>query len=265
MAEGYIHMSEQLAVEPAAITLSGKEEDVDQVESVRVKVDLTDVSSTIQKEFSYELLDSQGNLVENDGIRVSHKRVAVTAPVYIIKELPLVVSFKQAAGSMEADTRWDLEYDTIQVAGEPASLESLNEITLGEVDLAAILSDRDDIQLNITMPAGCYNLSGYTSTKLTIRFRNLETRAFSVSNITPIGLSDGQSFSRITNSVDVLLRGPAAQLEEVTEEDIRVVVDLTNFVSSGTYNVDAIVLVDGHDKVGAVGSPPTVACKITSK
>ena len=265
VAEGYIHMSEQLAVEPAAITLSGKEEDVDQVESVRVRVDLTDVSSTIQKEFSYELLDSQGNLVENDGIRVSHKRVAVTAPVYIIKELPLVVSFKQAAGSMEADTRWDLEYDTIQVAGEPASLESLNEITLGEVDLAAILSDRDDIQLNITMPAGCYNLSGYTSTRLTIRFRNLETRAFSVSNITPIGLSDGQSFSRITNSVDVLLRGPAAQLEEVTEEDIRVVVDLTNFVSSGTYNVDAIVLVDGHDKVGAVGSPPTVACKITSK
>ena len=98
VAEGYIHMSEQLAVEPAAITLSGKEEDVDQVESVRVKVDLTGVSSTIQKEFSYELLDSQGNVVENDGIRVSHKRVAVTAPVYIIKELPLVVSFKQAAG-----------------------------------------------------------------------------------------------------------------------------------------------------------------------
>ena len=27
VAEGYIHMSEQLAVEPAAITLSGKEED----------------------------------------------------------------------------------------------------------------------------------------------------------------------------------------------------------------------------------------------
>ena len=265
VADGHIYMAERLAADPSVLTLSGKEEDVDQVESVRVKVDLTDVSSTIQKEFSYELLDSQGNVVENDGIRVSHKRVAVTAPVYIIKELPLVVSFKQAAGSMEADTRWDLEYDTIQVAGEPASLESLNEITLGEVDLAAILSDRDDIQLNITMPAGCYNLSGYTSTKLTIRFRNLETRAFSVSNITPIGLSDGQSFSRITNSVDVLLRGPAAQLEEVTEEDIRVVVDLTNFVSSGTYNVDAIVLVDGHDNVGAVGSPPTVACKITSK
>ena len=130
-------------------------------------MDLTDVSSTIQKEFSYELLDSQGNVVENDGVRVSHKRVAVTAPVYIIKELPLVVSFKQAAGSMEADTRWDLEYDTIQVAGEPASLESLNEITLGEVDLTAILSDRDDIQLNITMPAGCYTTTTRMSSSVT--------------------------------------------------------------------------------------------------
>lgn len=265
VADGYIYMTERLLTDPAAITLSGREENVDQVESVRVKLDLTDVSGTIQQEYGYELLDAQGNVVEPDGIRVSNKRVEVTAPVYVIKELPLLVTFQQAAGSMESNIRWDLEHDSIQVAGESASLEGIENINLGEVDLSAILSDRDDIPLEISIPSGCVNLSGFNSTNLTVRFRGLETRAFSVSNISPIGLSDNQRFSLITNSVDVLLRGPASQLEEVTEEDIRVVVDMTEFVSNGTYTVDAIILVDGHDQVGAVGSPPSVACKITSR
>jgi len=263
VADGFIYMSDRLAAEPSAITLSGKEEDVEQVESVHIVVDLTGASGTVQQDFSYEMLDAQGNVVESDGIRVSDKRVSVTAPVFVTKELPLMVKFKQAAGSLEENTRWKLEYDTITVAGEPANLETITEITLGEVDLTTILSDIDQ-PLEIPIPAGCVNLSGFTTTTLSIRFRGLETKAFSVSNISPIGLSSNQRFSLITNSVEVLLRGPAADMEEVTEDDIRVVVDLTQFASNGTYTVNAMIFVDGHDQVGAVGSPPSVACKITS-
>ena len=263
VAEGFIYMTDRLVVEPAAITLSGKEEDVEQVEALRVVVDLAGANGTVQQDFSYEMLDSQGNVVQNEHIRVSDKRVNVTAPVYVIKELPLVVKFKQAAGSMEEDIRYWLEHDSITVAGEAANLETIAEITMGEVDLTTILSDVDQL-VEIPIPAGCVNLSGITSTTLSIRFRGLETRAFSVSNISPIGLSSGQRFSLITNSVDVLLRGPAAELEQVMAEDIRLVVDLTQFTSNGMYKVDALVFVDGHEQVGAVGSPPSIACKITS-
>ena len=164
---------------------------------------------------------------------------------------------------MEEDIRYWLEHDSITVAGEAANLETIAEITMGEVDLTTILSDVDQL-VEIPIPAGCVNLSGITSTTLSIRFRGLETRAFSVSNISPIGLSSGQRFSLITNSVDVLLRGPAAELEQVMAEDIRLVVDLTQFTSNGMYKVDALVFVDGHEQVGAVGSPPSIACKITS-
>ena len=67
----------------------------------------------------------------------------------------------------------------------------------------------------------------------------------------------------MTNSVDVVLRGPSEELETVTPEDIRVVVDITEYVSNGTYSAAAIVLVDGHEQVGAIGTC-TVAFKITS-
>ena len=63
--------------------------------------------------------------------------------------------------------------------------------------------------------------------------------------------------------MDVVVRGMPEELEELTADDIRIVVDLTEYTSDGTYSVPATVLVDGHDGVGAVGSY-TVACKITS-
>ena len=67
----------------------------------------------------------------------------------------------------------------------------------------------------------------------------------------------------MTRSVDVTLRGPAEELETVTEDDVRIVVDLTEY-GSGTVSVNAAVYVDGHNNlVGAIGSY-SVTCKISS-
>ena len=261
VADGHIYMAERLAADPSVLTLSGKEEDVDQVESARIAVDLTDANATLQREFAYELLDADGNVVENDKIRVSDRRVLVTAPVYIVKDLALKVKFKESPGSREENIRWDLEYDTITVAGEPASLENVSEILLDEIDLSKVLSDDGLEPLEIGIPAGCVNLSGFTTTKISIRFRGLDTRTFTATNITAVNISEGQIFSKMTNSVDVMLRGPASELDQVTPEDIRIVVDLAEFYSNGTFSSPAIVLVDGHDQVGAVGEPCTVAFK----
>ncbi len=264
VADGHIYMAERLAADPSVLTLSGKEEDVDQVESARIAVDLTDANATLQREFAYELLVADGNVVENEILRVSDRRVLVTAPVYIVKDLALKVKFKESPGSKEENIRWDLEYDTITVAGEPASLENVSEILLDEIDLSKVLSDDGLEPLEIGIPAGCVNLSGFTTTKISIRFRGLDTRTFTATNITAVNISEGQIFSKMTNSVDVMLRGPASELDQVTPEDIRIVVDLAEFYSNGTFSSPAIVLVDGHDQVGAVGEPCTVAFKITS-
>ena len=263
VAEDRSFMSDLLSWEPSTLTLSGREEDVSKVASARIEVDLAGASSTLRKEFSYELLDSEGNVVPSGDIRVSDKQIMVTAPIYAIKELPLTVKFKSSPGSREEDIRWELTETTISVAGEPASLENITEISLGEIDLSMILSNSEQRTLEIPIPAGCENVSGYATTTIDIQFKNMETRTFSVSNISAIGLSDVQHFSKVTNSVDVTLRGPAGELDEVTEDDIRIVVDLTEF-GAGTVSVPAIVLVDGHDNlVGAIG-PYAVTGKITS-
>ena len=264
VADGYIYMAERMIAEPSELTLSGREEDVDQVVSAQVMLDLSGATASVNQEFDYILLDGQGNEVSGENITVSSRRIEISAPVYLVKTLELTVDFTESPGSALEDLQdWYLGVTSIEVAGEAANLEGVDDILLATVDLSTLLSDTE-MPLEITIPAGCVNISGITSTTLTILFKDtLETRAFTVSNISAIGLSQTQNFSRMTNSVEVLLRGDAQELEQVTADDIRIVVDLTPYEDNGTYSVPAVVLVDGHSNVGAVGTY-SVACRITS-
>lgn len=264
VADGYIYMAERMIAEPSELTLSGREEDVDQVVSAQVMLDLSGATSSVNQEFDYILLDGQGNEVSGESITISSRRIEISAPVYLVKTLELTVDFTESPGSALEDLQdWYLGVTSIEVAGEAANLEGVDDILLATVDLSTLLSDTE-MPLEITIPAGCVNISGITSTTLTILFKDtLETRAFTVSNISAIGLSQTQNFSRMTNSVEVLLRGDAQELEQVTADDIRIVVDLTPYEDNGTYSVPAVVLVDGHSNVGAVGTY-SVACRITS-
>jgi YbbR domain-containing protein len=227
-----------------------------------VVVDLDGASATLEREYDYQLLDVNGEVVENDDIRISDKRVSITAPVYLTKNLSLTVKWKESAGSLldYADIKLEPEY--VSVAGEPASLENKLDIVLGEFDLSEYISDTT-LTLDIGLPAGCENLSGFTTATLTIKFKDtVETRSFAVTDISAIGLADGQRFSRMTSSLNVVVRGPAEDLELLTAEDIRIVVDLTGY-EDGTISAPAVVLVDGFDDVGAVGSY-SVSGRITS-
>ena len=261
VAENHIYMAQNLVAQPSVITVRGREEDVDKIKSANIDIDISNASATVNREVSYELRDEAQNVVSNDALRVSDKNVVIIVPVYEVKTLPLTVSFSEAPGSTLQNVDWELSVDSIEVAGEATVLAVREEISLGVISLSSLLSDTD-IEMDINVPSGCINLSGTNSTTVSIKFRNLETRAFSVTDITAIGLSENQTFSRVTNTVDVVLRGSAHDLELLQPENIRIVVDLSQYVFNGTYSVPATVLVDGFTRVGAVGSY-SVACKIS--
>lgn len=254
VAEGYIFMSDMLVAEPSSITVTGPEEQVDEVASAQIMVDLTGANETVSREFDYQLLDADGNVVDSEGLTVSHKRVEVTAPLYITKTLELKVKLVESPGSMAENVKVSIEPASIEVAGEAAWLSGKDSIVLGEMRLKDYLRDTTEV-MNIELPTeGCVNVSGVNSATVFIDFQDLETRVFTVTNISAIGAKEGVEFSRVTNSVDVRLRGSREDLDALTGEEIRIVVDLSGYTANGTHNVPAEVLVDGYSNVGAVGS-----------
>ena len=76
-----------------------------------------------------------GNFVGIQGCHLEGNVAAgvnVTVPVYMMKELPLTVKFKQSPGSTLANASWNLEPDKITIMGDPLSLETIEEISLGD-------------------------------------------------------------------------------------------------------------------------------------
>lgn len=262
--EPYIFRSEQLVVEPKEITISGSEENVEAVDAVRVMVDLSGYTSTMEKEFVYALLDENGAEIDKSTVRASDKKVTVTAPIYMTKTLDLSVKLKESAGSRLENVRWEIRpAGSITVVGDEASLEGKRDIVLGEIDLSTLISDTE-LTFDIRTPANCENISGITSAAVSVKFVDLAIKPFTVSNITARGLSEGQQVEIITASINVMLRGSSEDLEQITEEDIRIVVDLIDRNDKGIYTVPATIFVDGYDDVGAVGGPYAVAVELTT-
>ena len=58
-----------------------------------------------------------------------------------------------------------------------------------------------------------------------------------------------------TQSLTVTVRGKADLLKEVDADNVRAVVDLTDYANtSGTISVPVKIYIDGFEKVGAVGT-----------
>lgn len=269
--EPYIYRGEGLVIDPVELVISGKEEIIDQVQEARVVIDLTDQRNTIQREYEYQLLDKDGEVVDTEDIICSVKRVDVTAPILLVKELTLSVIVNEAPGAMMEDVDYTLllpgtndSVDSIMVAGPAASLEGKDDIVVGvgEYNLADYATDVA-LTLPINMPANCINLSGITQVVLSIHYKNTTTKLFTVTNIATRGCSEGQSASIITSALNVVLRGREEDLEQVTADNIRVVADLTDYNNDGTVTVPAVVYVDGFEQVGAAGTY-TVTVKLTS-
>ena len=237
-------------MEPSTVTLYGPSAELDKIESACVYIDRQGISATIgPMNSNFTLLNADGKPVSPESVTSSQDTVSVTVPVMMNKELPLTVNLIGGAGATTQNTVVTIEPKTIQVAGSTATLEDMNQIVIGTVDLTDF-AESLDTTFTITLDNNLRNLTGTTEAEVHVVVSGLETRKFSVTNIT---LTGGEGTLRTTQK-EITVRGTKEDLARVTIANIRVVADLTEYAdASGTFEVPAKVYVDGIEHVGAVG------------
>ena len=248
VAEGYT--VDPIVVEPSTVTLYGPASELDKIESACVYIDRQGISATIGPISSnFTLLDSDGKAISPESVTSSQDTVSVTVPVMMNKELPLTVNLIGGAGATTQNTVVTIEPKSIQVAGSTATLEDMNQIVIGTVDLTDF-AESLDTTFTITLDNNLRNLTGTTEAEVHVVVSGLETKKFSVTNIT---LTGGEGTLRTTQK-EIVVRGTKEDLARVTIANIRVVADLTEYAdASGTIEVPVKVYVDGIEHVGAVG------------
>ncbi len=252
-AEGYV--VGEMTFDQDAITVSGEQMAVANISHALVTVDITGATESFSTVAEFQLIDYNGDVIENSTFRTNVETVEVNVPILMIKELPLVIDITESPGSTLADADVTVEPSTITISGDSRSIGRLENVTLTDIDLSKLTGDTS-FTVPIPIPAGSTSVSGETEATVLITFKDtVTTETFETSNISYINEPDGSAVTVVSNTLEVTLRGPAAELADVTAHNIRVVGDLTDIsAQAGSYTVPATVYVDGAEDVGAVGS-----------
>ena len=248
VAEGFT--VDPIVVEPASITFYGPASELNQIDSACVYIDRQNVSATIGPLSSdFVLLNANGETIRPPSVTSSQSSVTVTVPVLMNKELPLTVNLIEGSGATADNTVVEIEPKTIQVVGSTATLENVNQVVIGTVDLTDF-AETTTLTFPITLDNNIRSLSGTTEATVTVTVTGMETRKFTVTNITITGGTGELQ----TTQKEIIVRGTAEDLAAITEDKIRIVADLTEYAAAtGTIEVPAHVYVDGFEKAGAVG------------
>ena len=252
VAEGY--MLGDIEYEPRSITVSGPQSVLETIDRVYVEVELMDLDATRTVEAPFTLRDADGNEIAKDGLEFDFDTVTVTIPISKVKDVPIYVNLIEGAGATRENTSIKLSESSITIAGDAATVDGINRIEVGPVDLTSFELTYEGT-LDVVLPNGVENISGIEEVDVSLEVTGLAVRDFTVTNISDTGLPEGYSAELVTHSLTVRIRGPQDALANLNSSNIRAVADLSKTTASGTMDIPNVqIVIDGALNCGAVGT-----------
>ena len=255
-AEGYMIDATEMTFDPASVTFTGPEEELEQISAVQVVVGRDEVNAAFSSEANYVILDAEGNVLEFEDVQADTDNVTVTVPVSTIKEVALVVNMADGGGATSANVITDIEPPTITVAGDAATLDGLNSISVADIRLADYTSFPTS-EYNIVLPNGVECVSGDLKATVSLEFTGLTYNTFVVNNLSATEAPEGFDCEIVEPLKVVTVRAPEDVFGRIKANNIRIVADLSEVTpAAGRYRVPTTVYIDGFESAGAVGSYP---------
>jgi len=247
------HIAGELLLTPGTLEIRGQQAEVDRIEYAKIALSIEDARDSISQTLSYQLYDRYDREITDANVHPAVEAIQVVMPVYLIKELPLVVEFVESPGSSLSNVNYKIDPDRIMVSGEASLLRDINEIKLDRFDLSTI-SSKGTYFYQIPLPEGCENLSGVSRSVMTIEFKDLVIDQITTEQIEYENAPEGKEISILTSRAQVTLRGTSGDIWSLTPEDVTLVADLQGISSaSGSYTVPAEVRLNSDGDIGIIG------------
>ena len=253
VAEGLLADRENLVLDNAFIEVSGPESVVEKIAQAAIFVNLEGQTQTIVQECTYTLCDESGEPVDSQWVTTNVEVVNLTLTVRQVKEVRLSVKIVDGGGATALTSSVNVEPKTIRVSGSEALLNGLDVLELGTINLGEIADDKT-LTMPITLPEGITNETGITEATVTVHFPNLTTKTMSVDNIELINIPEGLEAELVTKIMEINLRGPKGLIEDITEEQVTVKVDLSEAQTGTDKYAVTIEFGSGFAGVGALNS-----------
>ena len=258
-AEGYLAGKEDdFQFSPEKIVISGQAEEVNKVHHALVVITGENQTDTVSEEYPFQLIGANGDELVDLNVTCDVDTVYTTFPIRATAEIPLKVVLTDGGGLGENDVDVKLSTETIMVAGSKEAVAALVDegaIILGKAELSSI-RDGDERTFTIPLEDGLENLSGVAEVKATFKVnKRVVSQTFAVKNIKLINELVGWDVEIVTQELPVEIRGTKKLMDELIEENIRVVVDLQSIAnpSPGQHTVPATIALSSSGTKSEIG------------
>lgn len=259
LSEDFVADKENIELDVDEILVTGPKSTVDQITKAVIVLDLAGRSESISDKFVYTLCNSAGEPVDAKLVNTDVAEVNVTLRITRVKEISLTVNVIDGGGATAATSMITIDPPTILISGSDTLLAGLNSLELGTIDLKMVSAGTTQ-QFPIKLPEGIANETGVTEATVTITLPELETKTFTVRNITAVNVPQNMQVTFITKALEVTVRGPKAKIEKLSENEIAATVDFTN-AEAGTVKLKP-QFDCGDPQVGAIGPYNTVSATV---
>ena len=251
-SEDYIYDTENAVMDYPAITVIGPASVADQIHHAEIEIDLTEQVKSISDSFRYTLCDALGNAVDAEQITTNVEEVHLDVPIQRIKEVKLAVDVIYGGGANESNTKVSIEPQSLRLSGGDAVLAEFGDIyTVATLNLADI-ERSEGFTYTLTLPEGITNQTGVNEVTVVVKYTGLITREFTLDTFESINVPAGMEAEIINASLTVKVRGPAEEINNLTGEDIKAIVDFAN-AEAGTATYKATIVFDEEfPNVGAL-------------
>lgn len=239
-ADGYVFEEPTLSVE--SVEISGPETELDKVTSAVIDIDTSDLKDTLTDNYTYSLVDEDGDAVDTTNISRSVASVSVTVPVKQVKSVPLEVTISPE--DAEADISTTISPKSVEIIGDPSTVSGIDSIVLGAVN-ANTAEDGDTFDFDISVPTGVKLNDGQpTTATVTVSIASDARETFEITDISlnDINQDENAEVTLETDSLQVTLSGTRKQLDSVDASDISAVAEIASAdLSDGQHTIGATI------------------------
>lgn len=230
------YQAEEPGISQNTVTVSGPSSLVERVAEVRVVIDLTQASDTINRNVDVQVVDEKEAVVE--GVNVVPEQVTLNQPITqrggYRNVVVRVTTTGQVASGYRLTNIAPFPPNVTVFSSNPLLIDRLpGVVETSPLDLTG-LKDDIDVPLPLNLPDGVEVVGdqnvlvqvGVTAIEGSVTLTGLP--------VTQIGLSEDLTVRTSPETVDVIISGPVPQLDRLTDQDVRVLLDLSG-VEPGTY------------------------------
>ena len=235
------------------ILLHGQRDDLINISYAKVTVDVTGSDKSYENALAFKLYDYNNIEVDNTAIRPTVKLVQVRVPIKTTKEVPLEMIVRESAGSTRDQVSFSIDPKSVTLAGEKDVLDAIQSIALDTVYLQDI-SESQTMYYEILAPEKTEIVGDNHSATVTFTVTGVTEKTVIVSHFQVERVPEGFTGICTTESIRVTIRGLAAEIEAVTEDNIIAVIDFSSLTAEGEYTLPVNIVVNGYKNISAKGT-----------